>query len=263
MKFKVGDRVIIKDGSKIEDYVGGWGDGMEEHVGEICTIDEVRKLDGGKDACFMEEYSFAWDSRALEKVNETIAIYRKGQEVHALDKSTGEKAVAKCHTSDTFDFREGAKRAFKRLMETDAKMLFTPGMVIWCETRAEYDALMQQLETHGYKWIAGQSPKDYDGFHDGGITIFTYTDKTIAFSTGRINNVIAFRRVDFGEPLYDGKVVCADNNLNQGIYTVGKIYQFVDGYITGDNGQKYPQDPVHDFAEWEKWTSSKFIEVVE
>lgn len=49
--------------------------------------------------------------------NECIVIYRKDNEVIALDKSTGKKAVAKCSPEDTFDFKTGAKIAFDRLTE--------------------------------------------------------------------------------------------------------------------------------------------------
>ena len=48
--------------------------------------------------------------------NESIVIYRKGQEVIALDKTTGKKAVAKCCPDDEFDFNTGAKLAFERLL---------------------------------------------------------------------------------------------------------------------------------------------------
>lgn len=53
--------------------------------------------------------------------SETIVIYRKDNKVIALDKSTGEKAEAKCNPADEFDFRTGAKLAFNRLMGEDVK----------------------------------------------------------------------------------------------------------------------------------------------
>lgn len=52
---------------------------------------------------------------------ETIVIYRNDNKVVALDKSTGEKAEAKCNPADEFDFRTGAKLAFNRLMGEDVK----------------------------------------------------------------------------------------------------------------------------------------------
>lgn len=52
---------------------------------------------------------------------ETIVIYRNDNKVVALDKTTGEKAEAKCNPADEFDFHVGAKLAFSRLMGEDAK----------------------------------------------------------------------------------------------------------------------------------------------
>lgn len=52
---------------------------------------------------------------------ETIVIYRNDNKVVALDKTTGEKAEAKCNPADEFDFRTGAKLVFNRLMGEDAK----------------------------------------------------------------------------------------------------------------------------------------------
>lgn len=52
---------------------------------------------------------------------ETIVIYRNDNKVVALDKTTGEKAEAKCNPADEFDFRTGAKLAFNRLMGEDVK----------------------------------------------------------------------------------------------------------------------------------------------
>lgn len=61
-------------------------------------------------------------SAALEKVDTTIVIYRNDNKVVALEKSTGEKAEAKCNPADEFDFRTGAKLAFNRLMGEDVKI---------------------------------------------------------------------------------------------------------------------------------------------
>lgn len=55
-------------------------------------------------------------SKVLEKVDETIVIYRKDNKVIALDKSTGKKAEARCNPADEFDFHTGAKLAFHRLL---------------------------------------------------------------------------------------------------------------------------------------------------
>lgn len=81
---------------------------------------------------------------------------------------------------------------------------------------------------------------------------------------------------DRGTPIYDrerdtkkpynGKVVCVDNVFNSSNYTIGKIYQFVEGRLTTDGAIKLPHETeskVYTFGDWDNYTSSKFIEVVE
>ena len=64
---------------------------------------------------FYANSSFAYGLKKLSPY-ESIVIYRKDNEIIALDKSTGEKALAKCNPNDEFDFHAGAKLAFQRLM---------------------------------------------------------------------------------------------------------------------------------------------------
>lgn len=120
-KFKVGDKVRILDGSKIKNYVGGWYTNMKKYVDTITTISCVYKSRSGKIGYKCHDISnYIFDGRGLERCgNETIVIYRKDNEVVALDKQTGKKAIAKCSPEDTFDFNVGAKLAFDRLMNSD------------------------------------------------------------------------------------------------------------------------------------------------
>lgn len=122
MKFKKGDRVIIKDGRGISNYTGGWNPSMAAYVGKVYTIKNSEKRPFGHIGYRMEEISFVWDEQGLEKKdNECIVIYRKGNETIALDKTTGKKAVAKCSPEDEYDFMTGAKLAFERLTEPEFK----------------------------------------------------------------------------------------------------------------------------------------------
>ena len=119
-KFKVGDKVRILDGSKINNYEGGWITKMGRYVGEIHEISNVEYLSSDSTRYRLEDIAYVWDERGLERCgNETIVIYRKGNEVIALDKRTGKKAIAKCSPEDTFDFNVGAKLAFDRLMNVN------------------------------------------------------------------------------------------------------------------------------------------------
>jgi hypothetical protein len=63
--------------------------------------------------------------------------------------------------------------------------------------------------------------------------------------------------------LYNGKVVCVhDGGVAK--YTVGKIYQFRDGFCTNDLGGVWPAGgPIAEFGELKPHSFAKWIEVVE
>lgn len=124
-KFKVGDRVKVKKDivTLNRRTVGKCGTVKELLTDNYCSV-EFDEFVGGHDcngfAKEGHEWNHAEDALDLVKTqNETIVIYRKDNKVVALDKSTGEKAEAKCNPADEFDFRTGAKLAFNRLMGED------------------------------------------------------------------------------------------------------------------------------------------------
>ena len=112
--------------------------------------------------------------------------------------------------------------------------------------------VIAENKSTGEKGIAKCSPEDTFDFNIGAKIAF---DRLVGRDITLLEDV----------KYYNGKVVCIDNKGNDNIYTLGKIYQFVDGNLTDDSGFKYPS-PTHrvkSFDEWEAWTSAKFIEVVE
>lgn len=120
-KFKVGDRVRILDGSKINDYAGGWTFSMKNYIGEIATI---KYASLGLDTHYhyrLEEFGYWWDERGLELVDLEILIYRNGSEVIAKNTLTGKTGVACCNSASEFDFNTGAKLAFERLINPKPK----------------------------------------------------------------------------------------------------------------------------------------------
>lgn len=128
-KFKAGDRVRILDGSKIKNYAGGWIPKMGRYVGEIHEISNVEHLSSDSTNYRLEDIAYVWDERGLKRYgNETIVIYRKDDEVIALDKRTGKKAIAKCSPEDTFDFNVGAKLSFERLMNSSKESITVDDM---------------------------------------------------------------------------------------------------------------------------------------
>lgn len=121
-KFKVGD--VVKPNKKAdENYTI-----TTTFVVREAIVTELRdytmEIKIIKGSCSVGEV-FTVEEKCFDLVRkakqETIVIYRKDNKVVALDKSTGEKAEAKCNPADEFDFRTGAKLAFNRLMGEDVK----------------------------------------------------------------------------------------------------------------------------------------------
>lgn len=113
-KFKVGERytskLFVDKGAVIE---------ITEISGDVVSYKDI----AGRTYSVKNFEIGSLFSDMLKKVgSETIVIYRNDNKVIALDKSTGEKAEAKCNPADEFDFRTGAKLAFNRLMGEDVKI---------------------------------------------------------------------------------------------------------------------------------------------
>ena len=71
MKFKVGDKVRVLDGSHIKGYTGSWSIGMEKYVGEVKIIKHAIGIPNiwGKEAYYLNDSGgFVYDGRGLERV---------------------------------------------------------------------------------------------------------------------------------------------------------------------------------------------------
>lgn len=131
-KFKLGDKVRILDGSKIQDYAGGWVYTMDKYVGKEVTIKSLEK--SKRPGYRLDGIAFLWDERGLALVEEkeTIVIYRKSNETIAIRKENGKevkRAFAKCSPDDTYDFQTGAKIAMDRLFEPEKPKGYTHKIV--------------------------------------------------------------------------------------------------------------------------------------
>lgn len=114
MRFKAGDKVRVKK-FKVRPFYWNCEGKMDHLMGKVVKIERtvnsryvVRDSQNDCDWIFRDD--------DLEPLNETIVIYSKEREVIALDKATGDKAIARCNPADEYDFRIGAKLAFERLM---------------------------------------------------------------------------------------------------------------------------------------------------
>lgn len=125
MKFKVGDRVRVLDGSKIREYRGCWIEPMREYIGKVYTIREVgsHETDTANGYYLKDGGDFIYDERGLElDINNKIVIETDGKTTLARlydGNNVIKSAEAKCSPDDEFDFLTGAKIAFERLTADD------------------------------------------------------------------------------------------------------------------------------------------------
>ena len=118
MQYKKGDKVRVK---RFKKRPGRWNsDGKMDYlmgkIVEVSMADDmfvyVERQSGYGSWCLKIE-----DVEPVK--NECIVIYRKDNQVIALDKTTGKKAIAKCSPEDEFDFYTGCEIAFKRLTKKE------------------------------------------------------------------------------------------------------------------------------------------------
>jgi hypothetical protein len=194
----------------------------------------------------------------------TAKLYENGKVVKT--------AESKCCPEDTFDFNVGAKLAVERLTgQVDEWKVVKRPVKVGDYIRLIYadfsfdrvGDILKVDEVIG----GGRGVKVYDKNHpnrphsSNPNAYWSYVDTQYEV----IEKVT--KEVKETPKYYNGKVVCIDNRHNTDNYTIGKIYQFVDGVLTSDCGYKMDADsngkPFTSFKSWSNWTNSKFIEVVE
>lgn len=261
-KFQVGDKVRILDGSKIENYTGGWSTwGMKEDVGKVVTIKEVHEHYSSSDRIGyrMNEVVCIWDERGLELVEskdkdkETIVIYRDGNEVIAFNKKTKEKAVAKCNPDDTFDFKIGAGLAFDRLMHKfkvgDWVIGNKEANAHYCVTAEGWVGKVVHVSDDGSKMRITNKSSDPHGYS----VTSEYFDSHIPTD----EELKKFKP----KQKWTAKVVCVELVP---CFTVGKVYEINNGVLKDDDGDVRLSGNI-DSLEYlnETICEGKFIELVE
>lgn len=136
-KFKVGDKVRVREwddmvekyGVKYDTIQVPWlfTEDMRKYCGCVVTIKEVVEKPDCRSYYYIEEdnkkhpfdnWKFSeemLESKVVKDINPSIVIYKKGNKVIAIDKTTGKTAEAICNEDDEFDFYTGADLAFERL----------------------------------------------------------------------------------------------------------------------------------------------------
>lgn len=280
MEYKVGDKVIIREWDDMEREFGVDSSGdikaaccfvkpMRDYCGKKMTIGGIT-CGGNYTMVNGDRWIFSADT--FEKNNnQKIVITTDGTETLARlyegDKVV-KKATAKCSPDDTFDFNVGAKLAFERLMNVEKWIVVNRKPKV-----GDYVRLVKR--SFSFTEIGDILKVDYVYDDTGSVEVLGKNhprDTSQAYEKW----LYASHEIEVVEPVngaveekkeeyYNGKVVCVGlNGCNLSTYTVGKIYQFVDGQMTCDNGSKMPSyKHVKNFEEWDKFSSSDFVEIVE
>lgn len=231
--------------------------------GEICYCATKNRYSNGCSDNIVENCKVVTAKEFLKEhaKKECIVIYRKGSETVALDKTTGKKAVAKCSPEDKYDFYTGAQLAFERLTKpavTEVKRAAKEGEYI--------------------KIVAAEQVPTTNGvpeYKNGDILKVLRAQKCgqVRYAEGKGNRyervvnqreyvvLEGYQPEEQPAPLYNGKVVCLETRSER-LLTVGKVYEFVDGKLTFNDGCNNPK-ACRNFEEVCNTFSSKFIELVE
>ncbi len=95
------------------------------------------------------------------------------------------------------------------------------------QTREDYNALMDELESKGVKWSNGQKPHDFDGFEAyGSETIFQVSNKEILYFS------MDFYKKEFNETEI-AEYKTEKDNINPNHYKFGDIesMDFIDAVL--------------------------------
>ena len=118
MKYKVGDKVKIREDLEVEHLYGNrvWvTQKMHNLRGKIAHITEVNKY--GKYCIDLDNSEYLWVDEMFEDTGRQVVINVDGNKVIA--RRGNKKGVARCHPDDEFNFYTGAKIALARLEEAE------------------------------------------------------------------------------------------------------------------------------------------------
>lgn len=233
MRFKAGDKVRVKKFKERPSY-WNWDGKMDHLMGKVVKIERtVSSRYVVHDS--KNDYDWIFRDDDLEPANETIVIYSKDREVIALDKTTGDKAIARCNPADEYDFHVGAKLAFDRLMNGNKENITAEDMrkrlVSYCGSISCDDCKLKSTTC-----------RCGNGVH------FMTKDKAGNYAMSNREIEDAFNII-FGKApkLYNGKIIFTKGD---NIFKTGHIYEVKDGRINvAELGIVPTEEPIKDIED--------------
>lgn len=258
MKFKVGDKVRVRKDLK-EAWRYYMADKKESSVlatpmsklkGQVVTISKIIDHQYAIKECANAGIGvFRWVDEMFESEpiksfdRKKIVITTDGTETLARlyeENKLVRTATAKCSSEDAFDFATGARIAFCRLFEERETGAVKPRI----EVGKYYKCVDPILPCDGIiKVTTKKTEYSYivvDGMEGDAARHRFYAGSLFeSFLTP----------IDYKPKYYSGKVVCTYKDVDADCYTVGKIYEFVNGTVVDDDGDVWFQSvPVSDIS---------------
>lgn len=289
MKFKSGDKVRVKDSSKVlhSQYRG--------RVGQITAVALFDVDEYGYEVDFAPGYYFFADSLehydADRDANMADMEYKIGNRVIAVDNigqyPNGSRGIITAiyknpPQNDNFDYRvkyDAGCNLWSKIVSLEldsisaatsetpvvaplvhgkesvleSKMEY-PSIVITCKGRKTKAVLKRSNEVLRRATASCHLEDDFDQYVGASIALGRLFDRPV--------DMDAYERTecsDMSKP-FEGKAVCVEKNESIPIskrFTIGKVYEFSNEYVVGDNGTRYVAGSTMD----ENWVvlGAKFI----
>lgn len=158
--------------------------------------------------------------------NETLARLYDGNKVIKT-------ATAKCSPADAFNFETGAKIAFDRLFESKPAEDVKPPKFEVGERYAYNDAIKSGIIEITEKNEGFYTYKVIKGLHNDSFFCF-HENSTFVRCLKHIEK----------PKCYNGKAVCIRNDNGINDFTVGKVYEFIDGQTRDNDGDIRPAEKI-------------------
>ena len=259
MVFKVGDRVIgnAKANERYCITSEGW-------VGYV-----VKKLLKG----YMVVSEYKGDPATFKVMQECFDLYHETKITITTDGKTTvatlyengrpkKSATAKCSPDDEFNFLTGAKLAMERLDKKINPIMVGGFKVGDRVNRKGMNGTIICIDNDDVTMIGVMFDEENRSLYGHRCTSIKLKDGKSGTKAGRYYKWCDPDELKHGEvPYYNGKVVCVDN-CGYNFMTKGKIYQFVDGHLTYDNGDEN-ETLIRNFDHWVERSAAKWVELVE
>lgn len=242
-KYKIGDKVIVIDGSDIDDYTSGFVNDMEEWVGRVVTIEGFDDRGDGKIGYFVEECGWTFDERGLKDAvyDDEIVIRRIGTNVVASYPTYNIKSEREMSPKD--DFSDVVNSAISELFRKKPK--FRIGDIVIGNESADYHYSITVTGWLGRVVYINAADNEFD--------VESLEDK------GTIYHTLDCTHFDKVEP-YSGKVVCVRPSDG---FTVGKVYTVCDGCVKDDSAKSRGGDEIITLEKLNSHLGGEFIKLVE